>query len=233
MRLGGRHAVLVLASMALALPAARARAQAGPGDPRERYQRQNVDRPRTQQQFDESLRKYQSDDLPTRLEGITEMGKMEEKDEPRALAYLLGAANDPDLSVRAKAIDTLGHMRAVEATTPFVQRLFMRDTDDFTRRRIVAALGMIGDKRAVEPLVSFAGGRADLQSRAGAVHALGEIGDPSALPALERIAGNADEPALRDVAKAAARRIRERPQPTELPPALAGDRRGLPPGTVQ
>jgi HEAT repeat protein len=209
-----------LASSALAQPAA---------DPRERYQRQNADRPRTQQQFDESVRKFQSDDLPTRLQGVEEMGRIEEKDEPRALAYLLSAANDPDLSVRAKAIDTLGHMHATEATTPLVQRLFMRDTDDFTRRRIVAALGMIGDKRATEPLLDFVGGNADLQTRAGAIHALGEIGDDAALPDLEHIATDNPDPALRDVAKVAVQRIRTRPTPTEIPASLTGDGRGGPP----
>jgi HEAT repeat protein len=207
-------------SLATAQPAA---------DPRERYQRQGTDRPRTQQQFDESVRKFQSDDLPTRLQGVEEMGRIEEKDEPRALAYLLSAANDPDLSVRAKAIDTLGHMHATEATTPLVQRLFMRDTDDFTRRRIVAALGMIGDKRAVEPLLDFVSGNGDLQTRAGAIHALGEIGDERAIPDLEDIATDNPDPALRDVAKVAIRRIQSRPTPTEVPPALAGERFGAPP----
>jgi HEAT repeat protein len=174
-------------------------------DPRARYQRENTrqDRPRTQQQFDESLRKFEAEDLPTRLEGIAAMGQIDKKDEPRALAYLLSAANDPNMSVRAKAIDTLGQMRATEATTALVQRLFMRDTDDFTRRRILASLGRIGDKRAVDPLLDFAGGRAAVETRAGAIYAIGEIGDREAVPALEQIANGTDDPALRDVAKVA------------------------------
>ena len=58
-----------LALLAL-LAAATAGAQPSPSaDPRARYQRdqRDQDRPRTQQQFDESLRKFESDDLPTGL----------------------------------------------------------------------------------------------------------------------------------------------------------------------
>jgi HEAT repeat protein len=213
--------VLLGASVAAAQPSPSA-------DPRARYQREQ-DRPRTQQQFDESLRKFESDDLPTKLEGIAAMGQIDKKDEPRALAYLLGAANDPDPSVRAKAIETLGHMHATEATTALVQRLFMRDTDDFTRRRILASLGMIGDKRAVDPLLDFADGKANVDTRAGAIYAIGEIGDRKALPALEHIATESDDPALRDVAKVAIQRIKARPVPTETPAALRDDRRPAPP----
>ena len=220
---------------ALVLPvllvAATAGAQPSPSaDPRARYQReqQQQDRPKTQQQFDETLRKFESDDLPTRLEGIAAMGQIDKKDEPRALAYLLSAANDPNTAVRSKAIDTLGHMHAREATTPLVQRLFMRDTDDFTRRRILASLGMIGDKRAVEPLLDFAGGKANPETRAGAIYALGEIGDRKSLPALERIVSDGDDPMLRDVAKVAIQRIKARPEPTETPPSLVDEKRPPP-----
>jgi HEAT repeat protein len=215
------------------LGATEARAQPTPGDPRQRYQRDQADRPRQQQQFDESLRKFQEEDLPTRLEGIAQMGQVEKKDEAKALPYLLSAANDPNMSVRSKAIDTLGHMRATDATSSLVQRLFMRDTDDFTRRRILAALGMIGDKRATEPLLDFANGKSNVETRAGAIYALGEIGDEKALPGLEEIAARANESELREVAKVAIRRIRSQPVPTEIPPALAGDRRGAPPGGAQ
>jgi HEAT repeat protein len=232
----GRRAADALAGMLLLglLAAASASAQPAPAaDPRARYQREqdtSKDRPRTQQQFDESLRKFEADDLPTRLEGVAAMGQIDKKDEPRAVTYLLSAANDPNVSVRSKAIDTLGHMRAKEATTALVQRLFMRDTDDFTRRRILASLGRIGDKRAIRPLLDFASGKANVDTRAGAVYAIGEIGDPDAIPALERIAAEGDDPALRDVAKVAVRRIKAQPRPTEVPPSLAGDRRGPGPG---
>lgn len=224
----GRSRAVLGGVLLLAAFAAEAGAQPSPSaDPRARYQRDQraQDRPRTQQQFDESLRKFEADDLPTRLEGIAAMGQIDKKDEPRALAYLLSAANDPNPSIRAKAIDTLGLMRATEATTPLVQRLFMRDTDDFTRRRILAALGRIGDPRAVEPLLDYAGGNATVDSRAGAIYALGEIGDRRALPELQSIAGGND-PKLNAVAKAAIQRIEAQPEPTETPPALIDPRRG-------
>jgi HEAT repeat protein len=227
----GRSRAVVGSVLFLAALAPGASAQPSPSaDPRARYQREQrtQDRPRTQQQFDESLRKFEAEDLPTRLEGIAAMGQIDKKDEPRALAYLLSAANDPNPSIRAKAIDTLGTMRATEATTPLVQRLFMRDTDDFTRRRILAALGRIGDPRAVEPLLDYAGGNATVGTRAGAIYALGEIGDRRALPELQSIASGND-PTLNPVAKAAIQRIEAQPEPTETPPALIDPRRGPPP----
>jgi hypothetical protein len=220
-------ATLLLGLLAL-LGASGAAAQPSPSsDPRSRYQRdqRDTDRPRTQQQFDENLRKFEADDLPTRLEGLAGMGQMEKKD-GEALPYLLSAANVP-ASIRAKAIDTrphAGHRSHHPAGAAPVHARHRR----LHRRRILAALGMIGDKRATEPLLDFAGGRANVETRAGAVYAVGEIGDPAAIAAVEQIANGDDESAVRDVAKVAIRRIRARPVPTEGLASLVAARR--PPG---
>ena len=56
---------------------------------------------------------------------------------------------------RIKAIDTLGHIKAKEATPLLIQQLFMRDTDLGTKQRILACLGKIGDTRATRPLIDF------------------------------------------------------------------------------
>ena len=221
---------LVAASAVAAVAATGVSAQQVPGDPRERYptrQRSTDDRPQTQQKFEESLHKLEADDLPTKLEGIEELGKAEH--EPRALAYLLGAANDPDMSIRAKAIETLGQMKSKDATVPLVQRLFLKDTDAFTRRRILAALGQIGDPRATDPLITFIGGTSDEEARAGAVFALGEIGNPEAIPTLQKIVDGDPTSPVKPVAQMAIDKIHSRPVPTEVPPALAGDDRGQPP----
>ena len=53
----------------------------------------------------------------------------------------------------------------------------------------------------------------------------GDIGDPAAIPPLQAIANDGD-PVLRGIAAEALRKIRERPAPAVVPPALAGDRRG-------
>jgi HEAT repeat protein len=199
-------------------------AQTSPVDPRERL-RNSQQRPQQQQQFDDSLRKFTSDDVSTRLEGIREMGTM--RDEPRAIDYLLEAANDPNPTIRVKAIDTLGDMQAKAAVPALVQRIQMSDTDLPTERRILACLGRIGDKQATEPLLDIIE-RDDLSIdlKASAVYALGEIGDDAALPTLEALAaGDVDDP-LRPVAKAAVSMIHNRPAPTVVPPALAPRRPG-------
>jgi HEAT repeat protein len=193
--------------------------QAAPGDPRQRLQRNQQQRPQTQQRLDESLRKFNDDDISTRLEGIQELGTLE--DEPRAIEYLLEGANDPNPTIRVKAIDTLGNMKAKEAVGPLMQRIHMRQTDEPTKRRILACLGKIGDERATVPLLHIVA-RPDVPNdlQASAIYALGEIGDDSALPALEALAdAPADDP-LRPVAKTAVSMIRNRPIPVEVPPVL-------------
>ena len=207
---------VLLTVAALAAPGV---AQQSPADPRNQLRR-NQQRPQTQQRFDESLRKFNEDDIPTRLEGIQEMGAI--PDEPRAIEYLLEAANDPNPTIRVKAIDTLGNMKATEAVGPLMQRIHMRGTDELTQRRILASLGKIGDPRATQPLLRVVA-RQDVPPdvKASAIYALGEIGDDAALPALEVLAeGPVDDP-LRPVARASVSRIRNRPIPVEVPPVLA------------
>ena len=178
--------------------------------------------PQNPQRLDDSLRKLKSDDPETRLEGIKGLG---ESSDPKAVEYLVGAASDPDMAIRVKAIDTLGQVKAKEATPLLVQQLFMRDTDLGTKRRILAALGKIGDDRATKPIIDFLARDVDPAIRGNAIYALGDIGDRSAVPTLDAVAKNADDPSLRALATEAIRRINERPAPDVVPSALANERR--------
>src|SRR4029077_17694567 len=127
----------------------------------------------------------------------------------KATEYLVGAANDPDMRIRIKAIDTLGQMKAKEATPLLIQQLFMRDTDLGTKRRILACLGKIGDSRATGPIMDFLARDIDPAARGNAIFARGDIGDTAAMPRLESIANNGD-PMLRGLAAEAMRKIREK-----------------------
>src|SRR5213594_4310776 len=152
--------------------------------------RDRYNQPQNHQKLDENIRKLNGDDPEARLEAVRALGEI---NEPKAIEYLLQAANDPDMRIRIKAIDTLGNAHAKEATGLLIQQLFLRGTDLPTKQRILAALG--------------------------------EIGDRAALSALESLAKDGPDDVLRRLAVEAARKIRDRPAPAVVPPALAVDHR--------
>jgi HEAT repeat protein len=221
-----RSGRLLAAFVAVVVVAGLAGAQPITQDPRQRLRR-DKDQPQNRQQFDEALKKFRSDELPERLEGIAAMGKVEK--EPRAIEYLLEASNDEDPTIRVKAIDTLGTMRASQATAALLQRIFMRDCDLQTKRRILAALGRIGDHRATPPLLDLLERDVPPELKASALYALGEIGDEEARPAIESYAHRDASDPLSPVGKAALAKLNGRPTPVEVPPVLAGSDRDRPP----
>jgi HEAT repeat protein len=182
--------------------------------------------PQNNQKLDDNVRKLRSDDPEKRLEGLKGFGEM---NEPRAIEYLVAAANDPDMRIRIKAIDILGNIKATDATPLLIQQLFMRDTDLGTKQRILACLGKIGDERATKPILDFLARDVDPAVQGNAIFALGDIGDPTAVPSLEAIARNGHDERLRALAQDSIRKIRAKPEPPVVPPALAGDGR-TPPG---
>jgi HEAT repeat protein len=216
------RAVRMMSLLALLPPLAAAQTPFDQDSPRTRL-RDRYRSPQASQRLDENVRKLNGDDPEARLEAVRGLGEL---NEPKAIEYLLGAASDPDMRVRVKAIDTLGHIRAREATPLLVQQLLMRDTDLGTKRRILATLGKIGDPRATGPIVDFLSRNVDPAIRGNAIFALGDIGDRSAIPALEALARDGQDPVLRGLAVEAIRKIRERPAPPLVPPALANERRG-------
>jgi len=227
-----KRGVGALAAMALALLPALVAAQVPAAqDGRQRLQNRfggSQDRPQQQQKFDEALRKFNDEELQTRLEGVEALGRTD--DAPKALGYLLQAANEPTPSIRLKAIDTLGNIRARGAVAPLVQQLFMRDTDKNTKQHILVALGKIGDPRATRPVLDFLARDNDAGLEGNAIFALGEIGDKTALEPLELIAHTDGDASLQALARTAVRKIHEKPPPDVQPPALAADRRrGAPP----
>ena len=178
-------------------------------------------KPAGKAKLDEALRNFNSDDEATRLEGVGQLGNVE--DEPKAIGYLLQGANDPDSAIRLKSIDVLGQVRAKDAVAPLVQQLFMRDTEPVTKQHLLVALGKIGDPKATKPILDFLARDGDRAIRGNAIFALGDIGDQAALEPLQHIADGNDA-ALRTVAQNAVRKIRERPAPEVVPSALAQER---------
>ncbi len=214
----------------LALPGV-AGAQLGfggqPGRPNPRAAAQG--KPAQSAKIDDAQRKLASEDADERLDGVRDLGTI---DDPKVADALLQAANDTDGRVRLKAIDTLGNAKVKEATPFLVQRLFLRDTDLVSTQHILAALGKIGDPRATKPVMDYLSRNVDPAVRGNAIFALGEIGDPEALGELRGIAQKSPDDKLRSLARQAVQRIEERPAPEVVPPALAGDRRLGPPAAT-
>jgi hypothetical protein len=173
---GGLAAVGLMLAVVPAHPAA---GQISSSQVRDRYERQTRG-----SSIDEYVRRLNGDDPEQRLEAVR---SLEESKDPKAIEYLVQALGDPDMRIKAKAIDALGNLRATDATPVLVQHLFLRETEASVKRRILASLGKIGDARAAAPIVEFLQRDLDPATRGTAIFALGEIGAPEALPVLETV----------------------------------------------
>jgi N,N-dimethylformamidase len=88
--------------------------------------------------------------------------------------------NDDNAEVRTAAIHSVGLRRDAAAVDPLIELL---TSDDSHHRRLAAmALGRIGDRRAVKPLLKAGAGEVDVFLRHALIFALHEIGDHENLP---------------------------------------------------
>jgi HEAT repeat protein len=189
-----------LIAFVLSLLAAPAAAQISAKQIQDRYKRNTEGKG-----IDDFVRKMDSDDPEQRLQGLKSLS---ETDDPRAIEYLLQALGDDDVRVKAKAIDALGRMRATEATPVLIQHLFLRSTQPTVKRRILAALGQIGDPRATRPIVEFLRRDLDDDTCGTAIYALGDIGSPEAMGKLQEIAKDDGSSTLRRLARQAQAKVR-------------------------
>jgi HEAT repeat protein len=229
---GGRRFVRGwLALVGVLLLAGPAGAQISSKQIRDRYQRET----KGGTKLEDFVKKLDSPDPEVRLEGVKALGDTKET---KAITYLIQALGDPDVRVKAKAIDLLAGLRADDATPVLVQYLFLRSTDPHLKGRIVAALGKIGDTRAVKPLIEFLQRDLDPDVRGTAIFALGEIGSPEALDSLEQVAKADSDPTLRRVASEAVAKVQAHQavlqSEAKQPPATFLDpKRGPQPGPPQ
>jgi HEAT repeat protein len=199
-RAGRKKGIGIIAFFAALFLAASAWAQISANQIRQRYEKNTKGA-----SIDDYVRRFNSEDADKRLEGIKSLS--ESKDE-RVLEYLLQGLGDPDLRIKAKAIDALGNIRAAEATPVLIQHLFLRETAPLVKRRLLASLGKIGDTRAAGPIVEFLQRDLDPATRATAIYALGEIGSAEALEPLSQIERTEQHPAIRRLAGEAMHKVR-------------------------
>lgn len=99
---------------------------------------------------------------------------------------LLKVLNSPDMEISSAAATTLSTLHDERAVEPLIE-LMLRPANTReernNRRAAISALGEIGDRRAVAPLLAFMQDKS-LHSalRSGAVSSLGRIGDASTIP---------------------------------------------------
>jgi HEAT repeat protein len=194
------RAVLLAVLLSLAVAPLGARAQISADQVRERYDKQTKGAG-----VEEWARKMNSDDPLERLEGVRSLS---EATDPAAVPYLVQALGDDDMRVKAKAIDACGAVRAADATPVLIQMLFLRGTEAEVERRILAALGKIGDQRAAPSIVEYLGRDLDHATRGTAIYALGDIADPETLVFLDDLSGSEAHPTLKRLAREAAAKVR-------------------------
>ena len=105
----------------------------------------------------------------------------------------------PDLFQRYWGAGNLGRFREKRGIAPLT-RLLQTDPVPGIRKKVAQALGEIGDKKAIEPLISALQDKWTVVRRA-AIVALGKIGDERAINPLKYLAKNDPDKQLRKIAQ--------------------------------
>ena len=111
---------------------------------------------------------------------------------------LIDSMRHEDWEVREKAVAIAASFRDPIVVEPLIE-MAMNDPDPYVKDRAIWALGVIGDQRAVEPLVSILE-EDDVAIRQRAVEALGKIDGPETLEILTRLTLYDENPMIRNFA---------------------------------
>ena len=146
-----------------------------------------------------------SDDPAERMKALKSLTPLKN---PEHFDYLLEALNDPDVRVKAWAIDECGDLNAVQSVPLLTQALFMRAHDPRLDQRILVSLGKIGDPRAAEPIIEYLEHDLDPATRGAAIFALGDLRTPESLEILVAIEQADEDPTMRRLAREAAAKFK-------------------------
>jgi putative membrane-bound dehydrogenase-like protein len=120
------------------------------------------------------------DDLPSAKARIPALWALHRIPGKEARQAVRGFLSDKRPEVRAAAIHSAGLWRDPAAVEPLIGLLASSDRQH--RRLAAMALGRIGDRRAVKPLLAAGSGEVDAFLRHALIYALYEIGDSQSLP---------------------------------------------------
>ena len=126
-------------------------------------------------------------------------------DARNALPLLLKSAADAgDFFLRLVSVQTLGSWRAPQAVPVLVKRL--EDPFDQTRVAALWALGGIGDRSVVDPVLArLSDGVAEVRIQAATT--LAELGDPRVRPQLEALQQKETDSRVQDALESALARL--------------------------
>ena len=165
-------------------------------------------------EMEEIIRRLGNDRPETRMSAVKSLGEMKN---PKTIDYLLNATADADIRVKVKAIEYLGNMRATDATPALAQQLFLRDVHAGVKKKVLIALGKIGDPRGAMPIIEFLRRDLDEPTKGTALFALKEVGTEDVLTFLDEFSRIEESVPLRRLAADAAMDIRHRLSPEFAP----------------
>ncbi len=165
-------------------------------------------------ELEEIIRRLGNDRPETRMDAVKSLGEMKN---PKTIDFLLNATADADIRVKVKAIEYLGNMRATDATPALAQQLFLRDVHAGVKKKVLVALGKIGDPRGATPIMEFLRRKLDEPTKGTALFALKEVGTEDVLTFLDEFSRVEESVPLRRLAADAAMDIRHRLSPEFAP----------------
>lgn len=176
--------------------------------------RDRVDRKKKGANITEWVRRLNNDRPETRLEAVKSLGN---SNDPEVIEHLVNATADIDIRVKIKAIEYLGNLRATDATPVLAQQLFLRNTHMGVKKKVLIALGKIGDPRGAEPIIEFLRRDLDENAKGIAIYALRDVGNEQVLVFLDNIAADDSSQPIKQLAARAATDIRNRLSPEYEP----------------
>ena len=157
----------------------------------ERFVRVEIEHQRDLATLLHHVSRLSSADAAVRLDAAVELGRIGERP-PEVVSALVKAIDDPDEKVRIQAVTSLAWMRASKAVPALLEKM-AQPSDERILRRIVQALGQIGNEMAIPALLPFLSSR-DRWLRENAILSLGWLKAKEAVPTLVKYAKGEDVP---------------------------------------
>jgi HEAT repeat protein len=140
--------------------------------------------------YDLLMTVVQDSNVRVRYAAVSMLANIGHVNPERTLPLLQIGLKDPEPDVQAAAADSLAALKMTEGFED-LQALYQSSQEWIVRFSIIAALGELGDRRAVD-MLKDALGSGDVLLVPAAIGALGELGDPQAIPLILPFVGDAD-----------------------------------------